>query len=534
MDLLHLNVISMAMVVLCIVPVTTMTTMATTTGKEGTTQPTWKHQGNILVLSMQGYSRWLSMLSITRELEKFGYKSTFVFPDDQQAAKFKDEFEVDVIVSDGMTKFEEYIRDTYVSLLQCGLRGSTTPISLLQNFAKYCPLVAGDKNLMQTLHTRHFDLVIIDTIFVTPCINVIPYKLSVPFIQYGLIIELQHVRSLVHPSSSPVHRAIPIADKMTYLERISNALIYLSLLILPDGFNPSDIVGTFAPEKPHLTNEELKAKTELYLLESDELMDYDLPTYPNMILVGGVATHPGAALTGTLKSFMDSAMDGAVIVTFGSHVSAMPDHIMDTLMQGFSMKSNLKFVLRYGLNKTNINGNVLIMPWLPQNDILAHRNTRLFISHCGSNSRFEALYHAVPTLCLPLFGDQPLNARVMHKKGYGLSIDISILKADEFASAINDILNNPSYQHNITKASKIFKSRHMKPAQRAAWWIDHVIKYGGQHLHPAVVDLPYYQFLLLDVFAGFVIVFIVLCLMCCAVFRCIRQFAFRRVKLKSD
>ena len=195
MDLLHLIVIAMAMVVLCIVPVTT------TTGKEATTLPTWKHQGNILVLSMQGYSRWLSMLSITRELEKFGYKSTFVFPDDPQAAKFKDEFEVDVIVSDGMTKFEEYIRDTYVSLLQCGLRGSTTPMSLLQNFAKYCPLVAGDNNLMQTLRQRQFDLVIIDTLLVTPCISVIPYKLSVPFIQYGLLIELQHVRSLVHPSS---------------------------------------------------------------------------------------------------------------------------------------------------------------------------------------------------------------------------------------------------------------------------------------------------------------------------------------------
>ena len=192
MDLLHLIVILMAMVVHCIVSVTTMTT---TTVKEATTLPTWKHQGSILALSMQGYSRWLSMLSITRELEKFGYKTTFVFPDDKQAAKFKAEFEVDVIVSDGMTKFEAYIRDTYVSLLQYGLRGSTTPMSLLQNFAKYCPLVAGDNNLMQTLRQRQFDLVIIDTLLVTPCISVIPYKLSVPFIQYGLLIELQHVRS---------------------------------------------------------------------------------------------------------------------------------------------------------------------------------------------------------------------------------------------------------------------------------------------------------------------------------------------------
>jgi len=51
----------------------------------------------------------------------------------------------------------------------------------------------------------------------------------------------------------------------------------------------------------------------------------------------------------------------------------------------------------------------------------------------------------------------------------------------------------------ISKASEIFRSARETPAQRAAYWIEHVTKFGGAHLRSAGNDLALYQYFMLDV-----------------------------------
>lgn len=54
--------------------------------------------------------------------------------------------------------------------------------------------------------------------------------------------------------------------------------------------------------------------------------------------------------------------------------------------------------------------NVRIVSWAPQNDVLGHPNVKAFVTHAGSNSIYEAAYHAKPVVCIPLMADQLDNA----------------------------------------------------------------------------------------------------------------------------
>ena len=495
-------------------------------------QPTLssKSNGKVLFLIMPGHSRWLSNIHVAQELKGYGYNSTFVLPKGKyQLAK---DAGVEVIVSEGMSKFENIESELSATVASDGFRGEPVKFSVVKRIAEFGSLVVGDNKLMETLSKRRFDIVIADTALVEVCMSVIAYKLSLPLVQFGRGFQVHKMRTLIHPASYPTSTAFQMTDRMTYIQRFANTMLYVIFLVIPDLFNPADVVGTYAPDLPHITNEQLKARTALYLLDTDELIDYHLPTYPNVIYVGGVGTSPSDPLTGDLKIFVDSALDGAVLVSFGSVISSIPNDVLRRLFGAFQKHPNLKFIFKYG-NETKIDDNVMLMPWVPQNDVLAHPNIKLFISHCGNNGQYEALFHGVPILGLPVFADQPYNAARIKAKGYGIYLNVVDFTKDDLDAAISELLSNKVYKQNIMKASRIFKSRYFTPAQRAAWWIDHVITFGSQHLLSAVVDLPYYQFLMIDVWAGLLALFFLGCFTTYLILRCAWRTLCKR-KVKTD
>lgn len=88
-------------------------------------------------------------------------------------------------------------------------------------------------------------------------------------------------------------------------------------------------------------------------------------------------------------------------------------------------------------------GNVLTSKWLPQDDILAHPNVKLFISHCGLGSVAEANYHGVPIVGMPIGIDQISNADNIIKEGWGEKVDFSNLNQKDLHDAILQVLQNP-------------------------------------------------------------------------------------------
>lgn len=93
----------------------------------------------------------------------------------------------------------------------------------------------------------------------------------------------------------------------------------------------------------------------------------------------------------------------------------MPDNIRRVFLNTFGRFGDLNFIWKWegamGDDKESIPANVHLFPWLPQQDLLADPNIRLFINHGGYMSHQEAIYHGVPFVALPVFGDQPISAQ---------------------------------------------------------------------------------------------------------------------------
>nr|XP_010918857.1 UDP-glycosyltransferase 92A1 [Elaeis guineensis] len=56
---------------------------------------------------------------------------------------------------------------------------------------------------------------------------------------------------------------------------------------------------------------------------------------------------------------------------------------------------------------------ILLCGWAPQLEILSHRSTGAFLSHCGWNSVLESLSRGVPIIGWPLMGDQLYNSKML-------------------------------------------------------------------------------------------------------------------------
>ncbi|CAL1544432.1 unnamed protein product [Lymnaea stagnalis] len=399
-------------------------------------------------------------------------------------------------------------------------------IKVLKSFSRK---ILSETELVDKIRHVSPDLFILDAFMFTRNLLVLPYKLDLPFALIGTLHEVALARIPYSPAAEPQCSQV-ITDKMTFSERVSSTLIAL-LSITYDIFTDNDVVTTFAPEKPFKSLNDIALQAEIFISESDHILDYPRPMLPNTKRIGGSSVSEAKPLTGDFQSFVNSSANGVAVVSFGSTDLKFPAHILTKMVQAFE-KLDLNVVWKANLTSPKPD-KIMITKWLPQNDLLGHPKTRVFVSHCGKNGQYEALYHAVPILCLPIYGDQYYNSERIRVKGFGLGADIRTITAEEFADLIKEVAYNPKYKNNIQKASTLFKELYKVPMKEAAYWFDHVMKYGGDYMRSSGQEMPMYQFLLLDVMAfltGIILTILSLLFL-------VARFCFRRIKqykIKTD
>ena len=375
----------------------------------------------------------------------------------------------------------------------------------------WCRHITEDDDALDKLEQEKFDVAVVDSDF-SKCNYLIPHRLQIPWIAYDVGINPNVVRVPWLPSFVP-SPFLPFSDKMAFTERLKNTadlfiMFFVRKRYFPDP--PHEILQKFRRYGHFSSLDELVSKSVLWFTITDGIIDYPRPMMPNMVSIAGLTVKRSTGKLSTdIKNFIDGAKKGVILVTFGSIVSTIPRDVVEKFASAFRQLDGYRVIWRLNnIDNVKLPDNIMIAQWLPQGDILAHPSVKLFVTHCGTNGQYEAVYHGVPMIGFPVFLDQFYNAKRLVHKGFGLSMNIHDFTAGQLLDNIHKILEDKSYKERVTKASEIFRSQAQSPIKRATFWIEHVCRFGGDHLRSAGNDLPLYSYLMLDVLAFFITAFL--------------------------
>lgn len=235
------------------------------------------------------------------------------------------------------------------------------------------------------------------------------------------------------------------------------------------------------------------------------------PSMPNLVEIGGIQIKNKAdPLPQSIEEFLnDTDEHGAILFSLGTNINCA-DFSTEKLTIILDVFSSLqqKVIWKWDGDEipSNKPENVLMEKWVPQEDILAHPNVRLFISHCGLCGVTEALFHGVPILGIPFIYDQHINAVKIAEEGWAIHLPYDSITTDSFSSAVQEMLTDNSYSLRVKQLSTLYKDRPQTALETAVYWTEYVIRYrGAPHMQTPLVHMDFFQQNSLDVLLFYVV-----------------------------
>ncbi|CAK1582396.1 unnamed protein product [Parnassius mnemosyne] len=261
--------------------------------------------------------------------------------------------------------------------------------------------------------------------------------------------------------------------------------------------DPLQLRGKTLPEY-----ESLVYNASFLLINSHPPLGQNIPLPRNAKYIGG--HHIGLTrkpLPKDMKKLLDDSKKGVIYFSLGSILQGrdLPEHMKRELIEFFGqLEQTVLWKLEEQL--AGLPQNVHILDWAPQDSILEHPNTVLFISHGGLMSVTEATHHGVPIIGIPMFGDQFVCVELVTHRGCGIRVDFNNELPSKIREAVNEILGNQSYSINAKHASTMFRRRLVSPQKELLHWVELVADTrGAAFLRSPAVDISTMQRLNLDI-----------------------------------
>ncbi|KAJ8040055.1 UDP-glucuronosyltransferase 2A3 [Holothuria leucospilota] len=399
------------------------------------------------------------------------------------------------------------IKEHYHEMTKAGFEGKnmfvdyTFMVDLVRELARQCQYVF-QPSILENLKSSKFDLVIFDATW--PCCTALSEYLGterVAIVPTALMpILLRNMGNPVNPATT-AESNLGLPRKMSFYQRVQNIVMIMVEKAATDDYVHANYAHILDPLGIKPYTDSLNG-VSLFITAADPLLDKTVATMPGHVIAAGLTTADAKPLCQELEEFMQSSGDDGVIVfSLGTYVSHLPDKFVRIFKEVFSqLPQKVIWQWKNDDSPQDMPENVKTMPWIPQNDILGHEKTRLLIFQAGNNGVYEAIYHAVPLLVMPLLGDQVDVAQRVVEREIGLKIDITTVTSQSVLGDIKTILTNPKYKNNIKHLSAIFHDYPLPPRVKAAHWVEHVLKFGSEHLKSPDLDYNFIQLNSLDVF----------------------------------
>ncbi|KPJ20033.1 UDP-glucuronosyltransferase 2B13 [Papilio machaon] len=400
----------------------------------------------------------------------------------------------------------------------------------------------SNKNVQHVWKTTKFDIVVTEQ-FNSDCSLGLAHHLKLPVIGLAshALMPWHYSRFGVSFNPSYVsHMFLSGGTKPKLYERIERVLFDSYLRLIYKFYCQridQNTLAQYFDDIPPL--EELGRNIKFQLVYS-YFVHFGSSLYPqNVIEVGGYHVQKPKKLPDDIRKFIEESQHGVIYISFGSMLrsATTPREKIETIISALRELPQ-RFIWKWEEDSLPGNpSNIYLSKWLPQNDILnviletdklecvvvskwkgeemcqksakwksvisahfsgRHPNVLAFYSHCGLLGTSEALYHGVPMLAMPIFGDQPGNAAAVEESGLGVKIEFMELTKKELLEKFKQILN-PEFRAKVKILSQAWKDRPISGIDAAIHWTEFAARYPNFTYRSAAADVPLYQYLGLDI-----------------------------------
>ncbi|XP_046620203.1 UDP-glucosyltransferase 2-like [Neodiprion virginianus] len=339
------------------------------------------------------------------------------------------------------------------------------------------------------------------------CYLAVAHKMKIPFV--GIVTNVMYSWAIdpvfgdANPSFIPSQLST-FTNKMSFFERVENLMIHVYSKFLFSYFDKTvsdPLTKTYFEDVPPLND--IYNNMSLVLANSHFSIHGVRPGNSAIVEVAGLHIDETQVLSEELETYLNSSKDGVVYFSMGTMVRSdtFPVERILAMYESFSELKNYKVLWKGNLEDMPkpLPSNVKIVPWAPQYAVLRHPKVKAFVTHGGLMGTQEAIHAGVPMIGIPFFSDQTFNIMGYVQRGFAVHLDYDDISKASFSKALTEVLSDPKYQSNAARYSRLFRDRPLSPMDEAIFWIEYVIRNGGEPLRSSGRHLNWFQYYLIDV-----------------------------------